>query len=483
MRIYYTPLPANYEVCKRRTRSMARRLAKTPDLLKLYGEIVADHEKREFIEKVPSTSDPQPSTCNKNFHYIPYHAVIKESATTPVRIVYDCSCRQSAVAPSLNDCLQTGPPLLTDMCAIILRFRTHPYALSTDIEKVFLHVRLNEYDRDFTRFLWLSEPLDPESSFITYRFKVVLFGSASPPFMLNATLHHHLDQQNTNVAQDMKEDLYVDNLISGCDTEVDTVTYYEGARSIMNQGKFNLRSWESNSSLHQARTSEDNTNEKSEKVNVLGLQWHPTTDDLTFAEGSTSTPNVPATICKIVQHTAKVYDPFGLLVPVTKRARILLQELWQRKLPWNTPVDQALQQKWLTIAEDIHQSITKQATLPRQYFSTPLDQQDNHNYMCLLMQVQLHMVQLHISFTDPHIICHGKIACCPLEETDSSTARTDDRPNRCTNGPLHPTNTAKMFFQFEHPHVVRQSDCSSLAKQRQTVTSVRSISKKGDKTT
>ena len=34
----------------------------------------------------------------------------------------------------------------------------------------------------------------------------------------------------------------------------------------MNQGKFNLRSWASNSSLLQARTAEDNTNEKSEKL-------------------------------------------------------------------------------------------------------------------------------------------------------------------------------------------------------------------------
>ena len=113
---------------------MARRLAKTPDLLKAYGEIIADQEKREFIEKV------QPAADSQNLHYIPHHPVIKKSATTPVRIVYDCSCRQSATAPSLNGCLQIGPPLLTDMCFIILRFRTHPYAFSTNIEKAFLYV-------------------------------------------------------------------------------------------------------------------------------------------------------------------------------------------------------------------------------------------------------------------------------------------------------------------------------------------------------
>lgn len=196
----HPPLPSNYTVCERRTRSMARRLAKSPHLLKTYGEIIADQEDRGFIERIQSQGN------EREVHYIPHHPVIKDSTTTPVRIVYDCSCRQSSNVPSLNDCLQIGPPLLTDMCSIILRFRTHRFAFSTDIEKAFLHVCLHERDRNFTRFLWLSNPHDPESPFSTYRFKVVLFGSASSPFMLNATLHHHLDKYSTAVT-DMKENL------------------------------------------------------------------------------------------------------------------------------------------------------------------------------------------------------------------------------------------------------------------------------------
>ena len=64
------------------------------------------------------------------------------------------------------------------MCSILL---LHKYGISTDIEKAFLHVTLDEKDRDYTRFLWLSNPTDPESVFNTYRFKSVLFGSVSSP--------------------------------------------------------------------------------------------------------------------------------------------------------------------------------------------------------------------------------------------------------------------------------------------------------------
>ena len=133
------------------------------------------------------------------------------------------------------------------MGATLVRFRTHPIGISTDIEKAFLHVRLSEADRDMTRFLWLSDPTDPESDFMTYRFRSVLFGSASSPFMLNAVLQTHLDNHKTPVTQDMKENLYVDNVITGCNTDAEALRYYQESRSVMAEAKLNLRSWASNS--------------------------------------------------------------------------------------------------------------------------------------------------------------------------------------------------------------------------------------------
>ena len=155
----HPPLPSNYTVCERRTRSMARRLKHTPELLKTYSNIITEYESRGFIEKVQQA---QPSD---KAHYIPHHPVKKESSTTPIRMVFDCSCHQQPDLPSLNACLEVGPPFLNDLCGILLRFRTYSYGLSTDIEKAFLHVGLNEKGTDFTRFLWLSEPSDPKSAF------------------------------------------------------------------------------------------------------------------------------------------------------------------------------------------------------------------------------------------------------------------------------------------------------------------------------
>ena len=122
--------------------------------------------------------------CSKQHglvHYIPHHPVRKESPTTPIRIVHDCSCKQSPNSPSLNDCLDPGSPFLNDLCAIFLRFRQYNFAFSL----AFLHVHLDEIGRHFTHFLWLSNPTD---AFITFRLKVVLFGATCSPFMHSITI-------------------------------------------------------------------------------------------------------------------------------------------------------------------------------------------------------------------------------------------------------------------------------------------------------
>ena len=88
--------------------------------------------------------------------------------------------------------------------------------LSMDIKKAFLHITLKERDRNFTHFLWLSDSLDPTSEFLVYCFRRVLFGAVSSPFMLFATLHHHLQLHDTPLSRNIQANLYVvDNVVSG----------------------------------------------------------------------------------------------------------------------------------------------------------------------------------------------------------------------------------------------------------------------------
>ncbi|XP_065895654.1 uncharacterized protein [Dysidea avara] len=133
----HPPSPNNRSICEKRTCSLVNKSVQTPKLLHVYDSILNEQEQRGFIEQVPIP------TFTKNCHYIPHHAVRKDSTTMSIRIVYDSSCHESKDSPSLNDCLEIGPTYLTDMCSVLFRFRGHSFGISTDIEKAFLHVQLH----------------------------------------------------------------------------------------------------------------------------------------------------------------------------------------------------------------------------------------------------------------------------------------------------------------------------------------------------
>ena len=245
--------------------------------------------------------------------------------------------------PSLNDCLEVGPPLINDLCSILIRFRVHKYGVVTDIKKAFLHVKLHNDDQDFTQFLWLSNPQDPESEFEIYRFKVVPFGSASLPFMLNATLHLHLKSQNSDTADNTLKNLYVDNLISGGTTEENVIRYFREARDVMSKANFNLRSWASNSPELQTIVQKENIADTSQMVNLLGLHWNTSSDKVSFIpKRIDSTADSAITKRKVLQCSSRIFDPLGVLSPVAIRAKLFMQQLWQKNVGWDEPLEQSV---------------------------------------------------------------------------------------------------------------------------------------------
>jgi len=66
-------------------------------LLRMYNAIIKDQETRGFIERVSDDFE------RGSVHYIPHHPIRKESLTTLICIVFDCSCKSSADSPSSND--------------------------------------------------------------------------------------------------------------------------------------------------------------------------------------------------------------------------------------------------------------------------------------------------------------------------------------------------------------------------------------------
>ena len=266
-------LPTNFILSKRRLNSLLKSLnKKDPGLIEKYNGQLLEQVNLGFIEKVRNIN-----LHEDILHYIPHFPVFKtDSATTKVRIVYDASARVSSEALSLNDCLHTGPNLMQDLTGIPLKFRTHRVAFTADIEKAFLQIELNNQDRDTTRFLWLKDTnksVNSADNLEAYRFCHVLFGAAPSPFLLNATIRYHLNENDNWIMKDLTENMYMDNVVTGTNCHDKALEYYSLSRNYLQKAGMNLRQWTSNSIALNRRARDDNAH-AAQTTKILGLTWN-----------------------------------------------------------------------------------------------------------------------------------------------------------------------------------------------------------------
>ena len=190
---HHPPLPDH---CCKRLIGLIKRLKQTPQLLKEYDAIIRDQLDKGIVEVLPQPT----STVSHQVHYLPHHGVVRQDKmTSKLRIVYDASAKSTG--SSLNECLYTGPKFGQSIFDIFLRFRLQNISLIGDIENAFLMVSVCKRNCDSLRFLWITKPDDETPEITTFRFTRVVFGVSSSPFLLNATINHHLETyRNTDPA-------------------------------------------------------------------------------------------------------------------------------------------------------------------------------------------------------------------------------------------------------------------------------------------
>ena len=321
-----------------------------------YNSVLEEQLSMGFIEEVKNEPFKK-----EGCHYLTHRAVYRDdSATTKLRIVYNCSLK-GPNSISLNDCLIQGPNLVSDLVKILLNFRLDKYAIQSDIAKAFLKIQLKlDTDKDHLRFLWFKDPNDINKGFMTYRFNCVMFGATSSPSLLSLTIANHLNRySNTLTIEFLKKCLYVDNLIGSTATEEEILEIYNRSQTIMNEGNFQLREWQSNSTKLNAKIKKDGLGlkEKSCFQKTLGMNWY--LDDKAEQNDSVCLKSFTLdkeanTKKKILSEAAKIFDPLGIFSPATIRARFLMQELWVKQYGWDDVLPEEHVKQWKNLATDLN---------------------------------------------------------------------------------------------------------------------------------
>ncbi|KAL6723659.1 hypothetical protein Aduo_018638 [Ancylostoma duodenale] len=241
----HPPLPTNKAIAFKRLESVLKMLKSNEQLSEDYDGTFKAQLDNGIIEEIPEEQGE-----GGVIHYIPHQPVITpHKETTKLRIFFDASSHFKD-CPSLNDVLYQGPLILPELYAMLLRFRMPKYVITSDVEKAFLQVRLHELDRDATRFFWVRDyRKDPtEDNIFTYRFTRVTFGLNVSPFLLGATVHYHLRNANQDkeLEREIRENLYVDNLILAAETKQEALRKSTDSRKIFADMGMNLREFLSN---------------------------------------------------------------------------------------------------------------------------------------------------------------------------------------------------------------------------------------------
>lgn len=331
----YEDLLSNYDVAKTRLGSTTKKLV-TCGKFDDYNAIFEEWQSLGIIEKVPV-----PEIQHDKGHYLPHRPVIKESSlTSALRPVFDASATAKN-GLSLNNCLEKGCNFIDLIPNLLIGFRRGAIGVTSDIAKAFLQISVPTYHRNYLKFLWWEDA--SLEQIIEYRHCRVVFGLTSSPFLLSATLIHHLNSitgEYQNTAQHLKRSMYVDNCLTSLDTEEDTRRFIAESKHIMSEAKFNLRLWV---------TSPLPINETGkQEISVLGLNWDTASDQLSCNTKSLPTCEALEKVTKrqLLSITQKVFDPIGYTAPVMLIPKLILRETCQRKLAWDNKVPSDLLHKF-----------------------------------------------------------------------------------------------------------------------------------------
>ena len=348
----------NKKLALGRLKQLDRKLERDTKLKQTYNQNILDMCNAGIVEEVP----PNELICFDPVFYMPHRPVVRESSlTTTVRPVFDCSAKGYNNV-SLNDCLETGPSLLSNLTEILIRFRRWRVAIIADIEKAFLQIEVNEQDCNVHRFLWNHDNVTK-----VMRFRRVPFGNCSSPFLLNATLQHHLSVvPQTPLVKELKDNIYVDDLLTGTDSELDGCQFIKEATEIMSLTSFPLTKWGSNSQVvgELLQQSFKDKFVDADIIKVLGMNWLANQDCFSFS-GVSGLDGLLITKRVVLSCIARLFDPLGFAAPFVMQAKCLFQELWKLGLSWDEEIPEQLCfvfSKWL---DDLQ--LLRQWCIPRNY--------------------------------------------------------------------------------------------------------------------
>ena len=283
-----------------------------------------------------------------------------------------------------------GPDLLQNLIFVLLRFRQHKYAVSADIEGMFLQVGVLARDQILLRFLWRE---DTTFDVVVHQYTRHIFGARDSPTCTNFALQKTAtDNMSTypEAASVVNEKFYMDDYLDSFENVTQAIKTSRDLVSLLKLGGFNLTKFVSNADeITSAMNPEESEtlsspikeicNGTEQSSHVLGLKWDHVKDTLVVSRGVDRPLDKAITQRTVLSFVSSVFDPVGLVAPYTVRARLLLKDIWKISgQSWDDELPEDIRDKFLGWHSGL--PLLGQLTIPRCYFTEPVDQIELHMF-------------------------------------------------------------------------------------------------------
>lgn len=322
-------------------------------------KVVDDLKARGFLKKLSELpAEQQQMIQNSPFqHYMCWRTVAKDSESTPLRIVVDPSMS------GLNLILAKGENRIKKITDILIRSRVRKFSWSSDITKLYNCLKLKPTSYAYQLFLY-DDKLDPNKPPEVHVLVVAWYGVSSSSNQAIFALEElaRLLQDDFPLAFTiLTEEIYVDDILSGSNSEKERDQQIHEVQSVLESGGFKVKYVIKSGVPSEGRD---------DSIKVLGYTWKYVEDKLglgfmelnfnkkkrgmklpnpfpvsTLEDVSKLLQDFSISRRVVISKIAEIWEPLGLWEPYKVQLKLASRLL--NESDWDKPLGPDIQEYWL----------------------------------------------------------------------------------------------------------------------------------------
>ena len=313
---------------------------------------------------------PPEAEFEQGCYFVQIHGVFRDSVTTKLRLVLNCSSTHPPDKKSVNDFLLKGVLYLKDLTHLLLKWRLGKIAWTGDLSKFYLRIRLTEDAKRYHRFYWRN--CDSSKPFKIYSYQRVCFGYKESPFKAMWVMKKTAEMFKDDFpeAHDvLQNDVYLDDVVSTSEDSVSCANVIKDIVTVLAKADLPMHKIIASDPSVTADLPEE-MKAKDTKTKVLGVGWDSLKDTISVNVNLDEIAKPVLTKRGLLQQLARTFEPIGYLSAFLMTGKLLMAKTFQTPTPlgWDDPLPDDIRMPFLKFLAELKE--LKEFEVPRRCVSS-----------------------------------------------------------------------------------------------------------------